>query len=71
MFETQRQSHLRPEYVFTAQQTVHPLQQDFLKASFRIFDVFSFVLKGDLIAKQFRAFVGCGIGAWTFSLTGY
>lgn len=67
MFETQRQAHLRPEYVFTA----HPLQQDFLKASFRIFDVFSFVLKGDLIAKQFWAFVAYGIGAWTFSLTGF
>ena len=74
MFESQRYVHTRPEYVFTAPQTIHLLRQDFSNASFRIFDVFSFLLKKRFtLQSSFWPWHAAelGPGHFFFSLTVY
>lgn len=57
MFESQGCVHTRPGYVFTAPQTIHPPQHDFLRASVRILMFSLFSLKSDL---HCRAVSGLG-----------
>lgn len=73
MFESQGYVHTRPEYVFTAPQTIHPPQHDFLRASFRISMFSLFSLQSDL---HYRAVSGLGrLESWclgiSVSFTGY